>query len=249
MRVTRTLRNQCGASRTCDKIHDTDDPADLIIQGRYVDPSLRERLGVPEEEGLLAVKRSVFPEAAGTPMLDLDAFGALLDKLHTRDLFRVETLGYYADDEHEYAQWRRGEQGPDLEWKAGWLDALRADHAAGRQWRVLHVVDGPITDYVAYEMAWCYQPNQEAGQEIRILDLRQAGLPSAAMNAGDFMVVDDNTVIRMHYSDTGEFVGANIINQDPTVFVALRDLMWAAATPFSTWWAQHTELHHARRAA
>ena len=62
-------------------------------------------------------------------------------------------------------------------------------------------------------------------------------------------IVDDNTVIRMHYSDAGAFVGANVVNQDPAVFVALRDMMWAAAEPFSAWWARHGELHRSRQAA
>lgn len=249
MRVTRELRNQCGASKTCDKIIDTDDPNDVLVQGRHVDPHLLTEQGVPEGEGLLRVKRTVIPEAAGLPMLDVDQFGDLIDRLHTRDLFRLETLDYYADDEPEYDKWRRGEAGPDLEWKSGWLDALERDRDAGRQWRVLHVVDGPISDYVAYEAAWCYGPNQDAGQDIRILDLAERQLPSSLVHAGDFMVLDDNTVIRMHYSDAGAFVGANVVNQDPAVFVALRDMMWAAAEPFSAWWARHGELHRSRQAA
>ncbi|MGH3599565.1 MAG: DUF6879 family protein [Pseudonocardiaceae bacterium] len=241
MRITRTLRDTCGASETCDKILDTDDPIDLLVQGRHVDPALLTKYGIPQQEGLLAVKRTVLP-AVDAPLLDADQFGALLGRLFTRTLFRVETRGYYADDEPEFAKWRRGESGPDLAWKAGWLDKLRRDRDAGRQRRVLHVIDG-LTDYLRYETAWCYRPNQDAGQDIRILDLAATHLPPSLVRAGDFLVVDDDTVVRMHYSGEGAFEGASVVNRDPAVFVALRDLMWAAAEPFPSWWARHAELH------
>jgi hypothetical protein len=242
VKATRTLRTSCGASATCDAVRDTDDPHDVLVQGRVVSPDLLEELEVPEGEGLLRVQRNVL-DVSGVPLLDAEQLGVPLDTRHRADLFRVETLDHYAvdSDAGEFAQFLRGESGPDLVGKAAWLDGLRADHAAGRGWRYVHVLRRPLTDYLRYELDWCYRPNADAGMDIRILDLAEAGLPDSLLRAGDFFVIDGDTVVRMHYDQANDFAGAEIVNQNPAVYVAHSELLWTLAEPFATWWARHPE--------
>lgn len=244
MIVTRTLRSDCGASATCDAVHDIDDAEDVLVQGRTVDPQLHEDLGVPAGEGLLRVRRTLLA-ADDAPLLDADRLGALLASRHRRDLFRVETLDHYAvdSDAREFAQYLRGEPGPDLVGKAAWLDGLRADRAAGRRWRYVHALRSPLTDYLRYELDWCYGPNAEAGMDIRILDLDDGDLPDAVLRMGDFFVLDGETVVRMHYDRENDFAGAEVVNRNPAVYVAMSAMLWNAAEPFASWWARHPDDH------
>lgn len=250
MKITRTIRKSCGASATCDTVHDTDDPDDLLVQGRTVPSGLLNEYGVPEGEGLLRVQRNVL-DGASAPFLDADQFAEFLASRHRSDLFRVETLDHYGveSDAGEYAQYLQGEPGPDHAGKAGWLEGLRADRDAGRGWRYVHVLRSPLTSYLRYELDWCYGPNADAGMDIRILDLAETELPSALLRMGDFVVVDGDAVIRMHYDLDNDFSGAEIVNQNPAVYVAMSALLWNAAEPFASWWARHPGEHRAKSAA
>ena len=242
MRATRTIRKSCGASATCDEVHDTDDPNDMLVQGRTVDPALLDEIGVPEGEGLLRVQRNVL-DGPSAPLMDADQLGEFLAARHRSDLFRVETLDNYAvpSDEGEFAQFLRGEDGPDLAGKAGWLDGLRADHAAGRDWRYVHVLRTPLSPYLEYELDWCYGPNVSAGMNVRILDLGERHLPDALLRMGDFFVIDGDTVVRMHYNRQNQFTGAEVVNQNPAVYVAMSALLWTAAEPWGPWMDRYSK--------
>lgn len=250
MKITRTTRKSCGASATCDAVHDTDDPNDMLVQGRTVPDELLTEYDVPEGESLLRVKRDVLNDGTA-PLLTADQLGEFLGSRHRHDLFRVETLDHYAvdSDAGEFAQYLRGEPGPDLDGKAGWLDGLRADRDAGRVWRYVHVLRTPLTPYLRYELDWCYGPNADAGMDIRILDLAETALPSALLRMGDFFVVDGDTVVRMHYDRSNDFTGGEIVNDNPAVYVAMSALLWEVSEPFASWWARHPDERHAKSAA
>lgn len=242
MRVTRTLRNQCGSNLDCPRVLDTDDPDKVLIQGaRVTDPEIITQYRVPDQETLIEVPRTLIPEIGGAPMLSLGELAEYIREHHARDLFRLETRGDYSSgsDAADFRRWLRGHHGPDLDAKRGWLDHLRADLDAGRAWRRVHIVRTPLTEYLRYEMEWCYIPNSDAGEDIRVLDLTATGLDLP--DVGDFFVVDGTTAIRMHYADDSTFLGATVVNAVPETYVALRDLLWSAAEPFSAWWARHPQ--------
>lgn len=242
MKITRTIRKSCGASATCDGVHDTDDPNDMLVQGRTVPADMLATYGVPEGEGLLRVKRDVLNDGSA-PLLTADQLGEYLATRHRSDLFRVETRDNYAvpSDAGEFAQFMRGEPGPDLAGKAAWLDGLRADHAAGRAWRYVHVVRTPLSSYLEYELSWCYGPNVAAGMDVRILDLGRTHLPDALLRMGDFFVVDGDTVLRMHYDVDNTFTGAEVVNHNPALYVAMSALLWDVSEPWASWMARHAK--------
>ena len=48
------------------------------------------------------------------------------------------------------------------------MDRLRADTAADRRWRRVHVVELPLSDYLRYECEWGYTDNAAHGEDVRI---------------------------------------------------------------------------------
>jgi hypothetical protein len=57
-------------------------------------------------------------------------------------------------------------------------------------------------------------------------------------------------VARMRYGAGGEFQGAVAAGADAAEgYVALAEMAWTLATPFTTWWAEHPQFHRHNTAA
>jgi hypothetical protein len=138
-----------------------------------------------------------------------------------------------------------GEPEPDRAAKAGWLDRIRADTAAGRTWRRLRVVEPPLTDYVRYSCEWGYTDNTAAGEQVRVIDLSEA--PTGAevlVRLGDFYLLDDVQVAVMCYGPSGAFAGAEVVGEPLAgIYRAAARAAWAIAEPFDQWWPRHPEHH------
>jgi hypothetical protein len=168
-----------------------------------------------------------------------------------RIAFRLEVRDSYAvaSDGGDLARYLAGEDAPDATRKNAWLDELRADTAAGKRWQWVHVVRGPLTDYLRYECEWGYAVNIHAGAEVRILDLAERAAP-AVLPDEDFWLLDDEAVLIMRYDDRGQFVGA-----EPAALGELsryrraREAAWDTAVPFADYWAAHPGYHRRVRAA
>jgi hypothetical protein len=180
-------------------------------------------------------------------MLDLAGLAAFIAEHHRRDLIRVETLARYvsASDGSELDRYLDGEPEPDRAAKAGWLDRIRADTAAGRIWRRLRVVEPPLTDYVRYSCEWGYTDNTAAGEQVRVIDLSEA--PPGAdvlVRVGDFYLLDDAHVAVMRYDPSGAFTGAEVVGEPLSgIYRAAVRVGWAIAEPFDRWWPRHPEHH------
>lgn len=165
-----------------------------------------------------------------------------------RTAFRLEVRDHYAvaSDGGDFARYLAGEDLPDAARKNAWLDELRADTAAGKRWQWVHVVRGPLSDYLRYAFEWGYAINIHAGADVRVLDLAEhpqpAGLPDE-----DFWLLDDQAVLIMNYGDAGEFLGAEPAGPaDLPRYRRARDIAWDAAEPFAAYWARHPGYHRAR---
>jgi hypothetical protein len=165
-----------------------------------------------------------------------------------RTAFRLEVRDQYAvaSDGGDFARYLAGEDLPDAARKNAWLEELSADTAAGKRWQWVHVVRGPLSDYLRYAFEWGYAINIHAGADVRILDLterqRPAGLPDE-----DFWLLDDQAVLIMHYGGGGEFLGAEPAGQAELArYRRVRDAAWDAAEPFAAYWARHPGYHRAR---
>lgn len=176
-------------------------------------------------------------------MLTLDDLDPIFDAHYTRTAFRLEVLPQYgvASDGTDVARYLAGEPDPTPERKNPWLDELRAEKAAGKYRHRVHVLTRPLTGYLRYECEWGYVPNVAAGETVRILDLTSRTAPAGLIDE-EFWLLDDDTVVVMHYNADGEFLGADLAN-DVGRYVRARDVAVAASEDFTTWWAAHPEEH------
>ncbi|KJS60868.1 DUF6879 family protein [Streptomyces rubellomurinus] len=161
-------------------------------------------------------------------MLRGEDFGRLFETFE-RTAFRLETLAVYDVDEEreEFADFLAGKGLPPESSDNPWVRSMTN---LGKHVARVHVLRSPLSDYLRYELA-SYPGNITAGEAIGIIDkARQevAGLPDH-----DFWLFDDALVYRMHYSDTGEFLGAELLPDDRlNEYRQYRDIALANAVPF-----------------
>ncbi|MFE9245052.1 DUF6879 family protein [Nocardiopsis sp. NPDC006938] len=180
-------------------------------------------------------------------MLTLDELVRFFDERITASAFRLETLPEYSvgSDGNDFDRHKAGAPDPDWERKNPWLEKLRAEKKAGfRRYRV-RVLRTPLNDYLRFACEWGYALNSKAGEEINVLDLTERELPAEVVDH-DFWLLDDRYPIRMHYSESGEFVGGELMD-NLGHYMKARDAALAAAEPFEQWWARHPEEWRANR--
>ena len=184
-------------------------------------------------------------------MLDIAELDQFFARHFHQTAFRLEVRDSYAvaSDGGDLARYLAGEDVPDATRKSAWLDELRADTAAGKRWQWVHVVRGPLSDYLRYEFEWGYAVNIHAGAEVRILDLAEQTAP-AGLPDEDFWLLDDEAVLIMRYDGGGQFLGAERAALGGlSRYRRARDAAWAAAVPFADYWAAHLGYHRRARAA
>lgn len=178
-------------------------------------------------------------------MLDEREVGQFFGEHFHRTAFRLEVRDSYAvaSDGGDFARYLAGEPAPDAARKNAWLDTLRAERRAGkiRQW--VHVVHGPLSDYLRFEMEWGYLPNIAAGAQVRILDLAEQPRPSSLVDE-EFWLLDNDAALIMHYDDDGQFTGAEP-SENLDRYRRARDAAWNSAVPFADYWKTHPQYHRA----
>jgi hypothetical protein len=104
---------------------------------------------------------------------------------------------------------------PELEWWRPWLDRIARMTAEGRQFSRVRVVDEPTTNYQRW-MIWTGQWNAEAGEQISYLPrsmARQLAIPMAS----DWWLLDDERLIIMRYTQSGEIAGKELITDTDVI--------------------------------
>ncbi|MEU7022455.1 DUF6879 family protein [Streptomyces sp. NPDC046203] len=159
-------------------------------------------------------------------------FGKLFERFE-RTAFRLETLDTY-DVEEERDEMARFFAGEDMgpEWDDNpWVRSMTDQ---GKRVSRVHVLSSPLTDYLRYELA-AYPGNIKAGESIGIID--RAERTVEGLSDHDFWLFDERDVYRMHYTDSGAFVGGELLPADRLPeYLAYRDAALSAATPFASYW-------------
>jgi hypothetical protein len=188
------------------------------------------------------------------PVLSEQELGHYIDEHFTADLFRLETLSRYdvGSDGGDFARYLAGEPGPDMTRKGPWMDQIRSEVARGMHTYRVHVVTGPLSDYLRFEFEWGYTHNAAAGEHIRILDLtdprRPPGVPDLVDE--DFWLIEEAHGIRMHYDPEGRFTGAELVDEQTVArYRRARAAAWGAAVPFDEYWQAHPQYWRDRRVA
>ncbi len=239
---TRLRVQYCGNGDECPAL-DRREEGGVEVTGQLV-----HRSGLPQGEATVLVPDTLLPEIVP---LHLN-LGAFIAEHHRTDLLRVQTLDYYrvASDGDDYSRYLSGETAPTAAGKQEWLERLRSDTAAGRLRRNVHIVRPPLPPYLRYQFEWCYVPNAEAGQDIRVLDVTNTPAATALLKVGDLAAVEGRHVARLSYDPNGEYQGAVAVGDDAALgYIALAEVAWYLATPFATWWAEHPQYHRSTAAA
>lgn len=149
-----------------------------------------------------------------------------------RDVYRLETLQAYnvPGEEARLAAWRAGVPWPEGE--TPWQQRIRTLTGRGVRMRRVHLVELPVSEYLRWEITG-YQRNAKLGEEIAILQAGQ--LPVDGPAATDYWLIDDRTVVLMHYDSEGRLTGRELYDGDPTPYATARDEAWSRAQPLDSW--------------
>jgi hypothetical protein len=150
-----------------------------------------------------------------------------------RTAFRLETLPAYsvAEEQEAFTAWREGKAPPAWLRNRKWLSMVADATAAGKSMQRVRVVRRPLSDYIRFELEWGYPSNIGAGEDIRILELRDdvAELPDH-----DFWLFDDAVAVRMDYDDEGRFLRPVEVS-DAEPYRRGRDIALRRAVPLENW--------------
>ena len=182
-------------------------------------------------------------------LLDEEGLGVFIDT-HYRvagdRLFRMERLPLYAvaQQSAELQAWRDGVE-PDMDAKQSWLAVLADEVERGLLTQRVRVLSDHLTDDEQRACHWGY-PYVGRFEQVRVL--RHGEHPVPHVLDHDYWIihpaVGDVQVVRMDYSDAGEFVGALVLPpSEHGPYLREQHLAWAIAEPFMPWWARHSELH------
>ena len=161
------------------------------------------------------------------------------------DLVRIETLDRYdvESDDEDFRRYVRGDDVPRSAAREPWYQRLREETGQGKRRRRVWVGRTPLGPYPRYD-------NIRAGEDIRILDVTELAAGESLLRTGDFYVADGMHVARHLYDDRGQVQGSVAVGTDSAgAYVALAEVAWRLATPFTEWWAARPQYHRACRAA
>ncbi|SHL07328.1 DUF6879 family protein [Streptomyces yunnanensis] len=168
-------------------------------------------------------------------MLSAEEFGRLFETFE-RTAFRLETLAVYdvEEEREEFEAFLTGKPMPP-EWHDNpWVRSMTN---RGKSVSRVHVLRSPLTDYLRYELS-AYPGNITAGESIGVIDLAEqevSGLPDH-----DFWLFDDTAAYRMHYTEAGQFTGAELLPRNRLAeYRRYRDTAQAHAVPFAEYWSRH----------
>jgi len=179
--------------------------------------------------------------------MDPDALGRFINERYHQPgdrLFRLETLPQYTvtSDGDDYYRWLAGAQEPTWSRKQPWLNTLRRERDNGQISQRIRIFSEEVTDYERYSAAFGYRFNGQF-EDIRVLHRGEHTIPPGLIEA-DFWIINDTTVITMHYDTDGTFLNADVTSADYLAdYLHTRDIAWSTAEPFDQWWERHPELH------
>jgi len=171
---------------------------------------------------------------------DLDPF---FDTIR-REAFRLETLPAYAVpvESAGLGAYLAGEPFQKSETGQQFNEFVRSQVEAGVTWRRVRVMRSPLSDYERWECEWGYTQSEQHGHHTFVLDLAETPDPPQ-LPGYDWWMFDERVVLRFHYDEAGQFLGADPIDDPGQVanHVRYRDASLAAAVPFPKYWSAHRQ--------
>lgn len=180
---------------------------------------------------------------------------AIADRLYDRGgrsvpgagVFRMELLPAYAvaSDGGDFGRYLEGEAEPDWERKRPFMARLEQRRDDGLYQRRVRILSAMLSDYERFECDWAYRLNVPCGEDIRVLHRGEHDVPS--LLGFDYWLVNDSTVLRMHYANDGKFQGAQEAPELLRVCRREARHTFREAEPFLQWWERHPEIAARRK--
>lgn len=139
--------------------------------------------------------------------------------------FRIEALDLYDVDSDKggFKQYLSGiPLRSDDPADRAWCKFIEAATKSGKTVSRVHVISGPLTPYLRYEIDWGYAYNQTAGDQIFILHRPDARTLLSDKPLKDFWLFDESTVAEMIYDKECHFLGAQITTGAAVVSECIR---------------------------
>lgn len=150
--------------------------------------------------------------------------------------FRLETLQEYSvdDEKDSFQRFLSDDRSRFSTYVHEWGGELRSGISAGRRYSRVHVVTEPLSDYVRFECACGYRLSVTAGEEIRILPVREGDWPEGIPHL-DYWLFDSHQLLRMDYTADGTLLPPVLVD-DPEQIVAAnhwRDRAMQTSIPYT----------------
>lgn len=154
----------------------------------------------------------------GARRISEDDFDRLL---HTfaRSAFRLETRDWYAlsYEAVEFQRFLDGSPNPpsQVDWWRPWLEMIQGMTRQGKTISRVRILAESPTDYQRWEL-WTDPWHARAGERIRYMT-RNMAREIALPDSEDWWLLDDQRVIIMGFSGTGEITGKLLVDDPETV--------------------------------
>jgi hypothetical protein len=135
--------------------------------------------------------------------------------------FRLETLQSYGNSQEDadFEAFVTGRPKPPNPGHEQWQAMVRANVHAGRTVQRVHVVTEPLSQYMQLELTWGYGPNAAAGEDIRIIPVREGeAWPVDVPEGTDYWLFDSAELYHPHYDSEGTWLGTEFVT-DPARIV------------------------------
>lgn len=161
--------------------------------------------------------------------------------------FRLETLSSYGNsgEDADFEAFVNGRPKPPNPDHEQWQEIVSANTAAGRTMQRVHVVTEPLTDYLRLELTWGYGPNAAAGEDIRIIPVREGEQwPVDVPEATDFWLFDSRELLVMAYAEDGTWLGVDRVTDPGRIVLAChwRDAALHQAVPWTRYVSARPDL-------
>ena len=159
--------------------------------------------------------------------------------------YRLETLQAYAEpgESSPFNQYLKGVR-PPANWTQEWCDMTRNHIDAGRTMRRVHIVDLPLSDYMKFEIECGYVYNDQAGEEVRLLDRSKLSPELLKITKEDFWLFDGSTVMVNDYDQTGALYQARITTDTRAAvyYDEVDKKIWNLSIPFKEFYKTHMDI-------
>jgi hypothetical protein len=176
------------------------------------------------------------------------AFRAEWDKLHTRFLKLECRQAYSQLGDPSYEAFLRNDMNSAVQHLKRGISAQKPLYdslkAKGAIFLRLRLVEFPISDYVLKYEFEAYRIAAANGEEIYVVTLHEDSSDDWLRELFDFVLFDTSSAIVHNYDSGGELRGGWLIHSSAvlTQYANIAERLLRVATPFSSFYAEHTAL-------